>query len=148
MPRRWFWIFALLILACSIPTDLMSAGGITINRVDNIDDVFARIRQCWQPPKLPEGHPGMQITVLFMLTRTGQIFGKPKITFESPEATETESVLYRTAVMETLQRCTPMPFTDGMGGAAAGKPIRFRFDDRRNLPKPIEKRAWLTTTTL
>jgi hypothetical protein len=148
MRRRWFWIFALLILACSIPTDLMSAGGITINRVDNIDELFARIRQCWQPPKLPEGHPGMQITVLFMLTRTGQIFGKPKITFESPEATETESVLYRTAVMETLQRCTPMPFTDGMGGAAAGKPIRFRFDDRRNLPKPIEKRAWLTTTTL
>jgi len=80
MPRRWFWIFALLILACSIPTDLMSAGGITINRVDNIDELFARIRQCWQPPKLPEGHPGMQITVLFMLTRTGEIFGKPKIT--------------------------------------------------------------------
>ena len=148
MPHRWFWVLVLLILACGLPTDLMAAGGVTINRVDNIEELFARIRQCWQPPRLPEGHPGMQITVLFMLTRSGEIFGKPKITFESPEATETESVLYRTAVMETLQRCTPMPFTEGMGGAAAGKPIRFRFDDRRNLPKPTEKRAWLTTKIL
>jgi hypothetical protein len=117
-------------------------------KVDTIDQLFARIKQCWQPPKLPAGHPGMQITVLFTLTRSGEIFGKPRITFESPEATEAESIAYRTAVMETLQRCTPMPFTEGMGGAAAGKPIRFRFDDRRNLPKPTEKRAWLTTTTL
>src|SRR3954452_9545208 len=147
MPRRWFWLMALPILACGVPTDLMSADGITINRVDNIEELFARIRQCWQRPRLPDGHPGMQITVLFMLTLSGEIFGKPKITFESPEVTETESILYRTAVMETLQRCKPMPFSDGMGGAAAGKPIRFRFDDRRNLPKPTEKRAWLTTKT-
>jgi hypothetical protein len=117
-------------------------------KVDTIDELFARIRQCWKPPKLPEGHPGMQITVLFSLTRSGALLGKPRITFESPEATEADSIAYRTAVMETLQHCTPMPFTDGMGGAAAGKPIRFRFDDRRNLPKPTEKRAWLTTTTL
>ena len=112
-------------------------------KVDNIEQLFARIRQCWKSPQLPDGHPGMQITVLFMLQRNGEIFGKPKITFETPEATEADSIAYRVAVMETLQRCSPMPFTEGMGGAAAGKPIRFRFDDRRNLPKPIEKRAWL-----
>ena len=112
-------------------------------RVNTIDELFARLRQCWQPPKLPEGHPGIQITVLFTLRRDGEIFGRPKITFESPEASTEDSIAYRTAVMETLQRCTPMPFTEGMGGAAAGKPIRFRFDDRRNNPKPAEKRAWL-----
>jgi len=113
------------------------------DRVNTIEELFARLRQCWQPPKLPEGNPGMQITVLFMLQRDGQIFGKPKITFESPDASQADSTAYRIAVMETLQRCTPMPFTEGMGGAAAGKPIRFRFDDRRNNPKPAEKRAWL-----
>jgi hypothetical protein len=67
---------------------------------------------------------------------------------ESPEATEADSIAYRTAVMATLQHGTPMPFTDGMGGAVAGRPLRLRFDDRRNLPKPIEKRAWLTPTIL
>jgi hypothetical protein len=136
------WIAAALLLLS------VGVAGTEPGKVDTIDELFARIKQCWKPPKLPEGHPGMQITVLFTLTRSGDLFGKPRITFESPEATEADSIAYRTAVMETLQRCTPMPFTDGMGGAAAGKPIRFRFDDRRNLPKPIEKRAWLTTTTL
>ena len=117
-------------------------------RVNTIDELFARLRQCWQPPKLPEGHPGIQITVLFTLRRDGEIFGRPKITFESPEASTEDSIAYRTAVMETLQRCTPMPFTESMGGAIAGRTIRFRFDDRRNNPQPTEKRAWLTTTTL
>jgi hypothetical protein len=136
------WIAAALLLLS------VGVAGAEPGKVDTIDELFARIKQCWKPPKLPEGDPGMQITVLFTLTRSGDLFGKPRITFESPGATEADSIAYRTAVMETLQRCTPMPFTDGMGGAAAGKPIRFRFDDRRNLPKPIEKRAWLTTTTL
>jgi hypothetical protein len=136
------WLAASLLILC------LNAARAEPGKIDTIDELFVRIRQCWQPPKLPEGHPGMQITVLFSLTRSGDLLGKPRITFESPGATEADSIAYRTAVMETLQRCTPMPFTDGMGGAAAGKPIRFRFDDRRNLPKPIEKRAWLTTTTL
>jgi hypothetical protein len=140
--KPWVWIAASLLLLS------LNAARAEPGQVNTIDELFARIRQCWKPPKLPEGHPGMQITVLFTLTRNGDLFGKPRITFETPEATEADSIAYRTAVMETLQRCTPMPFTEGMGGAAAGKPIRFRFDDRRNLPKPIEKRAWLTTTTL
>jgi hypothetical protein len=136
------WLAACLLMLS------LNAAQAEPGKVDTIDELFARIRQCWKPPKLPDGDPGMQITVLFSLTRSGDLLGKPRITFESPEATEADSIAYRTAVMETLQRCTPMPFTDGMGGAAAGKPIRFRFDDRRNLPKPTEKRAWLTTTTL
>ena len=139
--RSWATVAALLLYASS-------AARAEPVRVNTIDELFVRLRQCWQPPKLPEGHPGMQITVLFMLRRDGEIFGKPKITFESPEASTEDSISYRTAVMETLQRCTPMPFTESMGGAIAGRTIRFRFDDRRNNPKPKENRAWLTTTTL
>jgi hypothetical protein len=97
---------------------------------------------------LPPGDPGMQITVLFSFKRNGEILGKPRITFESASASDADRIAYRTAIMETLQRCAPMPFTDSMGGAIAGRLITFRFDDRRNLPKPTEKRAWLTTTTL
>ena len=99
-------------------------------------------------PTLPPGDPGMQITVLFSFKRNGEILGKPRITFESASASDADRIAYRTAIMETLQRCAPMPFTDSMGGAIAGRLITFRFDDRRNHPKPTEKRAWLTTTTL
>jgi hypothetical protein len=80
--------------------------------------------------------------------RDGTIFGKPKITYESEQATDNDRLIYRIAVMEALQRCTPMPFTDAMGGAIAGRPFAIRFQNRRPPPQPTEKRAWLTTTTL
>jgi hypothetical protein len=111
--------------------------------VSTLDGMFQRLKGCWQPPALPRGHPGMQITVLFSFTRSGELLGKPRITFETPDASEADSIAYRTAVMQTLQHCTPMPFTGGLGDAVAGRPFRLRFDDRRNNPKPVERRAWL-----
>jgi hypothetical protein len=50
--------------------------------------------------------------------------------------------------METLQRCTPMPFTEGMAGAIAGRPIKVQFHNRKLPPQTIEKRAWLTPKIL
>lgn len=115
--------------------------------IDNLNGLFSALKQCWRPPRLPAGDPGMQITVLVSFKRNGEILGKPRITFESPEAGRDDSLAYRVAVMEALQRCTPLPFTPSMGGAVAGRPFTLRFDDRRQSPKPTEKRAWLTTTT-
>jgi hypothetical protein len=130
-----------LVLACGAPIHRARAGEITINRVNTLDEMWGRLKQCWQSPHLPEGHPGMQITAMFTFQRDGQLFGKPRITFESPDATEADSIIYRTAIMEALQRCSPMPFTPGMGNVIAGHPLRLLFDDRRNSPKPVEKRA-------
>ena len=50
----------------------------------------------------------------------------------------------RIAVMEALQRCTPLPFTEGLAGAIAGRPFAVPFRTRKKLPpKPAEHRAWL-----
>ncbi|GAB1716143.1 MAG: hypothetical protein NTAFB05_11850 [Nitrobacter sp.] len=116
--------------------------------VANLAAMSARLKQCWQPPALPRGNPGMEITVQFTFKRDGNLLGHPRITYETREATDDERIIYRTAVMQALQRCVPMPFTSGMGNAIAGRPLTIRFDDRRTHPKPKEKRAWLTTTTL
>lgn len=115
-------------------------------QIANLDDMFAALKRCWRPPTLSRGDGGMQITVLVSFNRNGVIFGKPRITFES--APGSHSVTYRIAVMQMLERCTPLPFTDAMGNAVAGRPFTLRFDDRRVSPhQPDEKRAWLTTTT-
>jgi hypothetical protein len=143
--RRWFLIGASVLVAGFASVDRAAAEG---PQVDNIEEMFARLKQCWKAPLLSAGDPGMQITVLVSFKRNGEILGHPRITFESRDASDDERIVYRTAVMETLQRCSPMPFTRGMGDAVAGRPLTLRFDDRRNLPKPTEKRAWLTTTTL
>ena len=116
--------------------------------VGTLKAMFARLKGCCRAPRLPNGDPGMEITVLVAFTRDGRILGHPRITFETHSASDDERLIYRKAVMETLQRCVPMPFIHGMDDAVAGRPLTLKFDDRRNHLKPDEKRAWLTTTTL
>jgi len=117
-------------------------------RVDSIKDVYARLRTCWRPPAASRANPGIDITVIVSFNRDGNIFGHPKITYESQEATDDDRLNYRIAVMEALQRCTPMPFTEGMAGAVAGRPFAVQFRNRKIPPQPVEKRAWLTTKIL
>jgi hypothetical protein len=126
----------------------VSAARAEQGQVDNIKEAFARIRTCWKPPPPSRANPDVEITVIVSFTRDGNILGRPKITYESENATDNDRLEYRIAVMETLQRCTPMPFTDAMGGAVAGRPFALRFQNRKRPPQPTEKRAWLTTTTL
>jgi hypothetical protein len=110
-------------------------------QVDSIPDVIARLRTCWKPPPAGRAHPGIDITVSVSFNRDGDILGHPRITYESEQATDNDRVMYRIAVMEALQRCTPMPFTEGMAGAVAGRPFRIQFQNRKR--PPVEKKAWL-----
>jgi hypothetical protein len=85
----------------------------------------------------------MDITVIVSFNREGAILGQPRITYESANAGDNDRIAYRIAVMETLQRCAPLPFTEALGGAVAGRPLAVTFRSRKRPPKPEEKRAWL-----
>jgi hypothetical protein len=111
--------------------------------VNTLRDIFARLRTCWRPPPPSSANPDVDITVIVSFNRDGNIFGHPKITYESEGASDNDRLMYRIAVMEALQRCTPMPFTEGMAGAVAGRPLAVQFRNRKLPPQPIEKRAWL-----
>lgn len=101
------------------------------DKIDTLKELFDRLGRCFKSPRLPSGHPGLQVTVLVTFTKTGELFGKPKIVYESEYGNDNDRLRYRIAAMEALQRCSPMPFTEGLGGAVAGRAIRMRFDDRR-----------------
>ena len=113
-------------------------------QVNTLQEVFAKLFSCWEPPSAARATP-MDITVLVSFNRSGAIMGHPRITYESPKATDSDRLAYRTAVMEALQRCSPMPFTDAMAGAVAGRPLTVLF---RTHLKPQEKRAWLSPKIL
>lgn len=116
-------------------------------QVNTIQDLFARLGTCWKPPPQTRANP-IDITVIVSFNRTGEILGRPRITYESEQATDNDRLIYRIAVMEALQRCTPMPFTEAMAGAAAGRPFAIQFHNRKPSPQPVEKRAWLTLKIL
>ena len=112
------------------------------DQVDNIKQVFAKLGTCWRSPPPSQANPSIEITVIVSFRRDGTILGHPKITYESEQATDHDRLIYRIAVMEALQRCTPMPFTEAMAGAVAGRPFAVKFHNRRPPPQPMEKRAW------
>jgi hypothetical protein len=134
--RNKLWWFAAALLLSSVGAHADPA------HVDNIRDVFERLRTCWKPPPASRANP-IDITVVVSFNRAGAILGHPRITYESEQATDNDRVEYRVAVMEALQRCTPMPFTESMAGAVAGRPFAIRFHYQSKSPQPAEKRAWL-----
>ena len=135
---------ALLISAMASAGHAQSSGPRDPGKVNTIKEVFEKLFSCWKPPPTATVNP-MDITVVVSFNRAGQILGHPRITYESVEATDFDRLAYRIAVMEALQRCTPMPFTETMAGAAAGRPFAVQF---RNAKPKEEKRAWLSPKTL
>jgi hypothetical protein len=131
---------------------LLSIGAASVQaepeQLDSIKEVFARLRTCWKPPPASRANPGIDITVIVSFNREGNILGHPRVTYESEQATDNDRLMYRIAVMETLQRCVPLPFTESMAGAVAGRPFAVQFHNRKLPPKPVEKRAWLTPKIL
>ena len=55
------------------------------------------------------------------------------MTYASHDAPADVRGIYRDAVNAALKRCTPLHFSDGMGGAVAGRPIAIRFVDNRTI---------------
>ncbi|MGF6308976.1 hypothetical protein ABIB82_002971 [Bradyrhizobium sp. i1.8.4] len=111
-------------------------------QLSTIRDVVLAIHRCWRPPPADKAGP-IDITVIVSFNREGAILGHPRISYESQEATDNDRIAYRIAVMETLQRCTPLPFTESLGGAVAGRPFAIPFRNKKYPPRSQEKRAWL-----
>jgi hypothetical protein len=101
--------------------------------LNTLSELGSALRACWAPPPLDQARAGMQITVQMTFRRNGELFGRPRITFETAGASEDERLAYRIAVARTLQRCASLPFTDALGNAVAGRPFTIRFIDNRKL---------------
>ena len=102
--------------------------------INTLTDLEAALQACWVPPPMEQSRPGMQITVLMSFKRNGELFGQPRITFQSSDASDAERASYRTAVVETLKRCASLPFTVAFGNGMAGEPFTMRFVDDRERP--------------
>jgi hypothetical protein len=139
--RNLVWLAAALLL--SSPAGAQGLPG----RVNTIREAIEKIGSCWKPPPMSRANP-IDITVVVSFNRAGEILGHPRISYESEQATDNDRLQYRIAVMEALQRCTPMPFTESMAGAVAGRPFAVKFNNRKPPPQTPEKRAWLTPKIL
>ena len=102
--------------------------------LNTLDDIGLALGICWAAhmPPLAQARPGMNITVMLTFKRSGELLGEPRFTYMTREATPQTRALYQRAVVEAINACTPLPLSEGLGGAIAGRPTIFPFVDRRN----------------
>ena len=103
--------------------------------LDNLGDLFAALRSCWSPPPEDAAREGMQMSVRFSFKRTGEMIAAPRVTFATAGVPADIRATYQKAINASLDACLPLKFTNGLGGALAGRPIAIRYVDNRALGK-------------
>jgi hypothetical protein len=103
--------------------------------LDTIGDLFAALRSCWSPPPADAAREGMQMSVRFSFKRSGEIIATPRLTFATAGVPADTRAAYLKAIDSSLNACMPLKFSDGLGGALAGRPIAIRYVDNRDLGK-------------
>jgi hypothetical protein len=93
-------------------------------------DVRDAVLGCWKWPPLSEVRQGMQLTIRLSFKRSGEIFGA-KLTYQTPDVSDEERRMYYGVLLEALKLCSPLPVSESLGAAIAGRPITFRFNDNR-----------------
>jgi hypothetical protein len=107
--------------------------------LNTIGDLFAALRSCWSPPPADGAHEGMQMSVRFSFNKSGGMIGPPRMTFATAGVPADTRTTYLKAINTSLDACLPLKFTDGLGGALAGRPIAIRYVDNRGLGKSAGK---------
>lgn len=103
--------------------------------LDTIGDLFAELRSCWSPPAADSARQGMQMSVRFSFNKSGGLIGPPRVTYATSGIPADTRSTYLDAIKTSLNACLPLKFTDGLGGALAGRPIAIRYVDNRELGK-------------
>ena len=151
--------FALAAMLVAVPGDARAQGmlmtlEVTSNnprphgpdgKVNTLQEVMQAIAGCWRFPALDDGRRPVDPIFQVSFKRSGELFGKPRVIKFSREVSPQERERFYRAVVEAIDRCSPMPFTDTMGGAIAGRTLQIRIIDSRNQKKA--GREWLTTKT-
>ena len=101
--------------------------------LNTIGDLFAALRSCWTPPPADSARAGMQMSVRFSFKRSGEIIATPRLTFSTAGVSADTRTTYLKAINASLAACAPLKFTNGLGGALAGRPIAIRYVDNRDL---------------
>jgi len=109
--------------------------------LDTIGDLFAALRACWTPPPAGSAREDMQMSVRFSFKRSVDIIGAPRLTFTKAGSSADTRAVYLKAINASLDACLPLKFSNGLGGALAGRPIAIRYVDNRDLGKAAEKAA-------
>jgi hypothetical protein len=90
---------------------------------DRISEMGPILSTCLELPPADKVRTGMRVTLKFAFKRDGELLAPPRFTYTTHEAPPDIKAAYREAALDMLKRCTPLPITDSLGRAIAGRPF-------------------------
>jgi hypothetical protein len=96
--------------------------------VDTLDEMWTALYACWQPPADSDG---LEITLTFSLRRNGTMISQPRVSWSKLAGDSERQRAFVASVLNALEKSLPLPLSDGMGGAIAGRPLALRFRTAR-----------------
>jgi hypothetical protein len=92
--------------------------------INTLKEMLFAIYACWEPPP---GTAGMSITLQFSLRRQGTLIGKPRATYSKLGGDEALNRAFVASILKALDKALPLPLSDSIGGAIAGRMLAPRF---------------------
>jgi len=97
--------------------------------VHNLREMAKALDVCMRPLGVADHYQGIRITARLGLDARGQPLGPPQFTYVTPKAPQRIKIEYKTAILDALGRCTPLPFSNELGATIAGVPLILSFDE-------------------
>ena len=96
-------------------------------KLNTIREVFGALRSCFSGALGAAGPRELSATIRFSFTRQGEILGEPRFTYVQSDLPADTRQAFERDIGHALVACMPLPFTDGLGGALAGRPFSIRI---------------------
>ncbi len=91
---------------------------------NSIKAMFAELNRCLSTVRVAQG---TVVTIEFMLNRRGGEIGKPRITYAHWVGGDADRMASAASIAQGFDHCLPLPITDALGGAIAGRLILYNF---------------------
>jgi hypothetical protein len=119
--------FTLAALITALTIGAANAATRTCNSsvpVNTLEEMYAALFACWEPPA---GSAGMSMTLRFSLRRDGTMISEPRITYKGRVRDDPLSKDFEATIISAVRKALPVPFTNSMAGAVAGRPMSLLF---------------------
>ena len=113
---------AIIIAACTAVSAVCATA--QEGPASNMPDVQAHFADCFRPPREADGS---RITFYFSLTRTGQVYGRPRIVWLGFNGSPENRSLFVTDFLKAFQGCLPLSLNEEMARTIPGKVYFLQF---------------------
>lgn len=112
------------LLTLVLSASAAAQGGPARPPLNTLQEIGPALTACWTPPSETQS---FGVTVRLSFKRTGEVLGKPAITFSKFSGDVADQRRIVGSILMALAACAPLSLTESLGAAIAGRIFTLRF---------------------